>query len=105
VKQPITQLQHFSGDRFGHPNCAQVRATRNWRSIMKKLVLASASAIALLGLAACSDTDETTTQSTQPPVEQVQPAQPGAPAEPMATPPADETPGNGTSADEIRPVE
>ncbi len=69
---------------------------------MKKFALASASAIALLGLAACSDTDETTTQSTQPPVERVQPA---SPAEPMATPPATETPGNGTSADEIRPVE
>lgn len=73
---------------------------------MKKIILASASAVALFALAACSDTDETTTQSTTPPVEQVQPAQPGgAPADPMATPPADETPGNGTSADEIRPVE
>ena len=69
---------------------------------MKKLVLASASAIALLGLAACSDTDETTTQSVDRPLEQTQP---GQPADPMATPPADETPGNGTSPDEIRPVE
>lgn len=75
---------------------------------MKKIILASASAIALFGLAACSDTDETTTQSTQPPTEQVQPVpvQPGGgPADPMAAPPANETPENGTSADEIRPVE
>ena len=42
---------------------------------MKKLVLASAAAIAVLGLAACSDaTDETTTQGV-PPIEE--PAQPG----------------------------
>ncbi|PSJ64952.1 hypothetical protein [Kumtagia ephedrae] len=35
---------------------------------MKKLVLASAAAIGLLGLAACSDSaDNTTTQSTTPP--------------------------------------
>ena len=30
---------------------------------MKKLILASVSGIALMGLAACSDTDETTTQA------------------------------------------
>lgn len=30
---------------------------------MKKLILASTAAIAMLGLAACSDTDDTTTQS------------------------------------------
>ena len=36
---------------------------------MKKLILASVSALALLGVAACSDsgTDNTTTQSTNPP--------------------------------------
>ena len=53
---------------------------------MKKLVVASISGIALLGLAACSDTDGTTTQSLpdqDPMVEQ--PAQP-------ATPPADTAP-------------
>ncbi len=76
---------------------------------MKKLVIASASALALFGLAACSDTDETTTQSVEPPVERVQPVPPappaGAPADPMATPPANEIPGNGASPDEIRPVE
>ncbi|NGO50624.1 hypothetical protein [Allomesorhizobium camelthorni] len=55
---------------------------------MKKLILASASAIALFGIAACSDTaDNTTTQST-PPAETTQPATP-PPAE--ATPPADTT--------------
>ena len=46
---------------------------------MKKLVLASVSAVALLGLAACTDTDDTTTQSTNPPAET---------ATPGATPPA-----------------
>jgi hypothetical protein len=53
---------------------------------MKKLILASASAIALFGIAACSDTaDNTTTQSTTPPAEET------APATPEATPPADTT--------------
>jgi hypothetical protein len=53
---------------------------------MKKLILASASAIALLGIAACSDTaDNTTTQSTTPPAEETMPATP------EATPPADTT--------------
>ena len=32
---------------------------------MKKIILASVSSIALLGLAACSDTDTTTTESIQ----------------------------------------
>ena len=54
---------------------------------MKKLILATVSAVALLGMAACSDsgkgTDTTTTQSTQP----------AAPADPQAAP-AD--PGRGT---------
>jgi outer membrane biogenesis lipoprotein LolB len=51
---------------------------------MKKLVLASVSALAFLGLAACSDTDETQTQSIdEPPLEEQQ-MQQDAPA---ATPP------------------
>ena len=51
---------------------------------MKKLILASVSALALFGVAACSDsTDSTTTQSTNPPA-----AEPMAPADPEATPPA-----------------
>ncbi|WP_085983965.1 hypothetical protein [Allomesorhizobium alhagi] len=56
---------------------------------MKKLILASASAIALFGIAACSDTaDNTTTQST-PPADTTEPATP-PPAE--ATPPAEPAP-------------
>lgn len=61
---------------------------------MNKLILASVSGIALMGLAACSDTDGTTTQAVPP--EQVQPmeepnAAPTAPAEPTApaVPPAE----------------
>lgn len=51
---------------------------------MNKPILAAASAIALLGLAACSDTDETTTQGVQP-LEESQQQQ-----ERTATPPASE---------------
>ena len=47
---------------------------------MKKLVLASVSALALFGVAACSDTDETTTQSVDEPA-----ATETAPATPPAT--------------------
>jgi len=51
------------------------------RDIMKKLILTSVSALALLGVAACSDsgTDKTTTQSTNPPAAE-QPMKPAAPA-------------------------
>lgn len=47
---------------------------------MKKLILASLSGVALLGMAACSDsgTDKTQTQSTTPPPATEQPAQPPA---------------------------
>ena len=56
---------------------------------MKKLILASLSGIALMGLAACSDTDDTTTQAvpeqapaTQPdPMAQPEPAPEPAPAD------------------------
>lgn len=53
---------------------------------MRKLILAAASAIALFGVAACSDSgvDETTTQSVNPPATEP------APATPEATPPADQ---------------
>lgn len=44
---------------------------------MKKLILASLSGVALMGLAACSDTDDTTTQAVPE-----EPAQ----TEPMAQP-------------------
>ncbi|PWK72768.1 hypothetical protein [Aminobacter sp. AP02] len=77
---------------------------------MKKFILASVSAIALFGIAACSDsnTDSTTTESVKPPVtEQPAPATP-APATPQATPPATDnsttqsitpTPETGTGGD------
>lgn len=54
---------------------------------MRNLILASVSALALLGVAACSDSgsDNTTTQSTTPPAAE----QPIVPAQPEATPPAD----------------
>ena len=57
---------------------------------MKKLILASISALALLGVAACSDsgTDNTTTQSTNPPAAD----QPLQPAAPDATKPAEPAP-------------
>lgn len=47
---------------------------------MKKLILASTAAIAMLGLAACSDTDETTTQSVPDPATEapLEPADDGA---------------------------
>lgn len=64
---------------------------------MKKLILASAAAIALFGVAACSDSaDTTTTQSIDPPVENSTPA-PSDPA--MAPTPAPEAP-----ADEMKPA-
>jgi len=60
---------------------------------MKKLILASASAIALMGLAACSDTDGTTTQAvpdeTQPMEQAPSAIPPTEPATPPATPPAE----------------
>jgi hypothetical protein len=66
--------------------------------MMKKLILATVSAIALFGVAACSDSgkggaDNTTTQSTQPPPAETQPApadnttgamKPAEPAQPAA---------------------
>ena len=67
---------------------------------MKNIVLAALSGVALFGIAACSDTDETTTQSTNPPLEEVNPmpVDPNAPAM-QAAPPADDT------ATEPKPVE
>jgi hypothetical protein len=103
VKQLKVNSPHFPADQRGPQVKRQYCAlSQSRRSKMKKILLASASAIALFGLAACSDTDETTTQGIDRPVEQTQPMQP---ATPEAAPSADETPGNGTSADEIRPVE
>ncbi|MEP9371827.1 hypothetical protein [Mesorhizobium sp. KR1-2] len=57
---------------------------------MKKLILASVSAVALFGIAACSESsDKTTTQSTTPPAtEQAKP--------PATTAPATPAPSTGT---------
>lgn len=67
---------------------------------MKKSIFGSLSAIALLGLAACSDSaDNTTTQSTTPPVEN-----PDAPA---VTPTKETGTGGETQAnpEPVQPVE
>ena len=57
---------------------------------MKKLILASVSGLALMGLAACSDTDDTTTQGLPPeqdsPMVQPEPTDPAQPAPPPAAP-------------------
>ena len=60
---------------------------------MNKLILASVSGIALLGLAACSDTDGTTTQAVPDQTQPMEQTAPSAvpPSEP-ATPPAAPTP-------------
>ena len=54
---------------------------------MNKLILAGVSGIALMGLAACSDTDGTTTQAVP---DQVQPME--EQTTPNATPPAQPAP-------------
>ena len=56
---------------------------------MKKLILASVAAVALFGVAACSDTDETTTQSTTDPA--VTTEEPATTTPDTTTPPADTT--------------
>jgi hypothetical protein len=65
---------------------------------MKKLILASVSALALLGVAACSDSgkDNTTTQSTNPPASE-QPMKPAAPAD-NSTKPAEPAPATPAPA-------
>ncbi|WP_256751097.1 hypothetical protein [Mesorhizobium sp. Mes31] len=65
---------------------------------MKKLILASVSALALLGVAACSDSgkDNTTTQSTNPPAAE-QPMKPAAPAD-NSTKPAEPAPATPAPA-------
>lgn len=63
---------------------------------MKKLIIASVSGLALMGLAACSDTDDTTTQglpADDPAATTTQ--------EPAAVPP----PANDMPAEEPAPVE
>ncbi|MBZ9670375.1 hypothetical protein FJ970_15195 [Mesorhizobium sp. B2-1-8] len=65
---------------------------------MKKLILASVSALTLFGVAACSDsgTDKTTTQSTNPPPAE-QPMKPAAPAD-KSTKPAEPAPATPAPA-------
>lgn len=65
---------------------------------MNKLILASVSGVALMGLAACSDTDGTTTQAVP---EQVQPME--EPAAPNAAPPAE--PAQPPAAPTVPPAE
>lgn len=67
---------------------------------MNKLILASVSGIALMGLAACSDTDESTTQAVP---EQVQPME--QPTAPNATPPAPAEPTTPPAAPNVPPVD
>ena len=54
---------------------------------MKKLVITSVSALALLGLAACSDSADTTTTQSVPDTNTTEPAP--APMDPAAPPAAD----------------
>ncbi|MEW9804896.1 hypothetical protein ABUE31_02705 [Mesorhizobium sp. ZMM04-5] len=61
---------------------------------MKKLVLASVSAIALLGAAACSDQTDTTTTQGVPETTTTEPAAP-MPADPAAPPATDNTTTQG----------
>jgi len=69
---------------------------------MNKVILAALSGVALFGIAACSDTDETTTQSTTPPVEDAIPVDPAVPADPAmkAVPPATDD----TTTQSIKPA-
>jgi hypothetical protein len=63
---------------------------------MKKLILATVSAVALFGIAACSDsTDNTTTQSTTPPATETMPETTPPAAAPET--PAPETGTGGTT--------
>jgi len=56
---------------------------------MKKFVIGAASAVALLGLAACGDSDGTTTQSVPPQQDQLQQQEPAVmPQEPAPATPA-----------------
>lgn len=67
---------------------------------MKKLILASVAGLSLLGVAACSDTDGTTTQSVDP-YEQNNPAVPQDPS----VQPAPQAAPSDDGASDIRPAE
>jgi uncharacterized lipoprotein YajG len=73
------------------PGCAafgpDISSIRKRRDMMKKVLIASASSLAFLALAACSDTDDTQTQSIDEPAMEEQQLQQDDPA---AVPPADD---------------
>lgn len=68
---------------------------------MRKFVLASATAVGLLAIAACSDsgTDNATTQSTTPPATESQPSTSTMSPETSATPNVTAAPQSGTGGD------
>ncbi|RST85972.1 hypothetical protein EJC49_13000 [Aquibium carbonis] len=71
---------------------------------MKRIILASVSSIALLGLVACSDSDTTTTQSIQPEVQTTDPTM--APADDtnvIVVPESDGVPADQTTTQSITP--
>jgi PBP1b-binding outer membrane lipoprotein LpoB len=69
---------------------------------MKKIILATVSSLALLGLAACSDTDTTTTQSIDPAAEDT--ATPAPNTNVTVVPEADENaPADPTTTQSIEP--
>jgi len=72
---------------------------------MKKIIIASVSALALLGLAACGDTDTTTTQSVQPEAQDTAPTVvPGADTNVIVVPETDENaPTDDTTTRSITP--
>jgi len=72
---------------------------------MKKIILATVSSLALLGLAACSDTDTTTTQSIDPAAEDsAAPATPAPDTNVTVVPEADDTaPADPTTTQSIEP--
>lgn len=69
---------------------------------MKKAILAALSGVALFGIAACSDTDDTTTQSVNPPLEEQAPAIAPAPIDPA---PSAEPAPEAAPSDDAAPME
>nr|WP_295462889.1 hypothetical protein [Mesorhizobium sp.] len=66
---------------------------------MRKLILASAAAVALFGVAACSDTDTSTTQSVEPPAQTTP-----APSDPAVTPAPQAPAADDGAAEEMKPA-
>jgi hypothetical protein len=67
--------------------------------MMKKLILASAAAVALFGVAACSDTDTSTTQSVEPSAQTTP-----APTDPAVTPAPQAPATDEGAAEEMKPA-